>query len=102
MPIIQSEMARDMIKDPYIFELSNLKENSVEKDIEDAMLSRVKNLLLEFGNGFSFVRSQYKISTGNNDYYPDLLYKFSKRFSWKLTKIGKSEFFGREFRLKKY
>lgn len=74
MPIIQSEMARDMMKDPYIFELSNLKENSIEKDIENAMLSRIKNLLLEFGKGFSFVGNQYKVSTNNNDYYIDLLF----------------------------
>lgn len=74
MPIFQSEMARDMMKDPYIFELSNLKENAIEREIEDAMLSKIKNLLLEFGKGFSFVGSQYKISTGSEDYYIDLLF----------------------------
>jgi len=74
MSVIQSELARDMMKDPYIFELSNLKESSIEKDIEDAMLSRIKNILLELGKGFSFVGNQYKISTNNNDYYVDLLF----------------------------
>lgn len=74
MSIVESEMAKDMMKDPYIFELANLKESAVEKDIEDALLSRIKNLLLEFGKGFSFVGSQYKISTENNDYYLDLLF----------------------------
>lgn len=74
MPFIQSEMARDMMKDPYIFELSNLKEQAIEIDIENAMLERIKNLLLEFGKGFSFVGNQYKISTNNNDYYLDLLF----------------------------
>lgn len=74
MSIIQSEMARNMMKDPYIFELSNLKEYVLEKDIEEAMLLRIKNLLLEFGKGFSFVGNQYKISTDNNDYYLDLLF----------------------------
>ena len=74
MPIFQSEIAKDMMKDPYIFELTNLKENAVEKDIEDALLSKIKNLLLEFGKGFSFVGSQYKISTENKDYYLDLLF----------------------------
>ena len=74
MSIVESEMAKDMMKDPYIFELTNLKENAVEKDIEDALLSKIKNLLLEFGKGFSFVGSQYKISTENNDYYLDLLF----------------------------
>ena len=74
MPIEESDFARDMIKNPYIFELSNLKQNSIEKDIEDAMLSRIKNLLLKFGKGFSFVGNQYKINANNNDYYLNLLF----------------------------
>lgn len=69
IPVNQSEMAKDMMKDPYIFELSNLKEKVIERDIEGMMLERIKNLLLEFGKGFSFVGNQYKISTDNNDYY---------------------------------
>ena len=60
MSIIQSELARDMIKDPYIFELSNLKDKALEVNIENAMIERIKDLLLEFGKGFSFVGSQYK------------------------------------------
>ena len=74
IPFNQSEMAKAMMKDPYIFELSNLKETAIEKDIEEAMLEKIKNLLLEFGKGFSFVGNQYKIITNNNDYYIDLLF----------------------------
>ena len=74
MSLSQSEIAKDMMKDPYIFELANLKDNAIEREIEDAMLSKIKNLLLEFGKGFSFVGSEYKISTDNEDYYLDLLF----------------------------
>lgn len=74
MALFQSEMAKDMMRDPYIFELSNLKERAIEKDIEDAMLLKIKDLLLEFGKGFSFVGNQYKISTNTTDYYLDLLF----------------------------
>lgn len=70
----RSELAKELIKDPYIFELSNLKDRALESDIENAMIERIKNLLLEFGKGFSFVGSEYKISTNNNDYYLDLLF----------------------------
>lgn len=76
IPLFQSEMAKNMMKDPYIFELSNLKENAVEKDIEKLMLERIKNLLLEFEKGFSFVGNQYKISTDNLDYYIDMLFYY--------------------------
>ena len=66
LPIPQSELARDVIKDPYIFELEGIKENAVEKDIENAMMEKIKNVLLELGKGFSFV--------GNQDYYIDMLF----------------------------
>ena len=74
LPAVQSEFARDMIKDPYIFELANITKKSTERDIENAMIERIKNVLLELGKGFSFVGNQYKISTNNNDYYIDLLF----------------------------
>ena len=52
----QSELSRDIIKDPYIFELVGLKEKIVEKDIENAMLEQIKTVLLELGKGFFFCR----------------------------------------------
>ena len=74
LPAIQGELATDILKDPYIFELSGLSERITEKDIENKMLERIKNVLLELGKGFSFVGNQYKISTENKDYYIDLLF----------------------------
>ena len=74
LPSIQGELALDMIKDPYIFELAEIKEKAIEKDIQDAMTEKIKNVLMELGRGFSFVGSQYKVSTENKDYYIDLLF----------------------------
>ena len=74
LSITQSKLAKEILKDPYVFELSNIKENVKEVDIEKAMIERIKNLLLEFGKGFSFVGSEYKITVDNSDYYIDLLF----------------------------
>ena len=74
LPDIQGELANDVIKDPYVFELTGLSERLLEKDIENAMLEKIKNVLLELGKGFSFVGSQYKVSTENKEYYIDLLF----------------------------
>ena len=74
LPSAQSELSRDIIKDPYIFELAGLQEKIVERDIEQAMLEQIKTVLLELGKGFSFVGNQYRISTPNNDYLIDLLF----------------------------
>lgn len=50
-----SDLAKDLQKDPYIFNLPLLKEKYVETELEDALLERIKDVLLELGNGFSFV-----------------------------------------------
>ena len=73
LPTIQGELAADVIKDPYIFELSGLSERHQARDIEKAMLEKIKTVLLELGKGFSFVGNQYRISTEQKDYYIDLL-----------------------------
>ena len=69
-----SDLANDLQKDPYIFELPLLKEKYVEKELEEAMIERIRDVLLELGNGFSFVGNQYKITVGNNDYFIDMLF----------------------------
>lgn len=73
LPAVCGEFAADIMKDPYIFELAGLDERVTERDIEYAMLDKIKNVLLELGKGFSFVGHQYKISTEDKDYFIDLL-----------------------------
>jgi len=71
LPPIDSDLVNNTIKDPYIFDFISLKQNYKEKELENAMIEKIKNVLIELGKGFSFVGNQYKISTGNNDYYID-------------------------------
>ena len=74
LPDINSDLANNTIKDPYIFDFLTLKENYKEKELEAAMINKIKDVLIELGKGFSFVGNKYKISTENNDYYIDLLF----------------------------
>lgn len=74
LPDSQQNFALSIIKDPYVFDLIDLKEKVSERELEESLLSQIKVLLLELGNGFSFVGSQYKISTKDSDYYIDLLF----------------------------
>lgn len=92
LPIMQSELARDVIKDPYIFELEGIRERVIEKDIENAMMEKIKNVLLELGKGFSFVGNQYKVSTNNNDYYIDMLFYHLDLRSYIVVELKNTEF----------
>ncbi len=69
-----SDLANNMMKEPYVFDLIELTENYKEKELENKMLERLKNVLLELGNDFSFVGNQYKITVDNQDFYIDLLF----------------------------
>lgn len=91
-PLPQSELARNIMKDPYIFELEGIKDDYIEKDIENAMLEKIKNVLLELGKGFSFVGSQYKISTENQDYYIDLLFYHLELRCYIVVELKNTEF----------
>jgi len=92
LPTVQSELARDIIKDPYIFELEGIKEEAMENDIEKSMMEKIKNVLLELGNGFSFVGNQYKVSTQNNDYYIDMLFYHLDLRCYIVVELKNSEF----------
>lgn len=70
----QSDLANDLQKDPYTFNLPFLKEKYVEKELEESMVERIRDILLELGNGFSFIGNQYKIKVGNEDYFIDMLF----------------------------
>lgn len=74
LPDINSDLANNAIKDPYIFDFLTLKENFKEKELEKAMIERIRDVLVKLGKGFSFVGNQYKVSTENNDYFIDLLF----------------------------
>ena len=74
LPDINSDLANNTIKDPYIFDFLTLKENYREKELEQAMIEKIKDVLIELGKGFSFVGNQYKVGTEKNDYFIDLLF----------------------------
>jgi predicted nuclease of restriction endonuclease-like (RecB) superfamily len=65
-----------IIKDPYVLEFLNMKANTdfYEKKLEQALIDKLQDFLLELGKGFSFVRRQYRVSSEGNHFYIDLVF----------------------------
>ncbi|MGZ8915989.1 MAG: PDDEXK nuclease domain-containing protein [Methylobacter sp.] len=63
-----------VLKDPYILDFLGLKDRYLEKDLEDAILRKLENFLLELGAGFTFVARQKRLQIDNDDFYIDLLF----------------------------
>ena len=74
LPALDSDLVNYTIKDPYIFDFISLKNEYKEKELENAMLNRIKDVLIELGKGFSFVGNQYKIIVGGQEFFIDLLF----------------------------
>jgi predicted nuclease of restriction endonuclease-like (RecB) superfamily len=74
LPAPQSELAVQMLKDPYNFDFLSLGQEAHERDLERGLLAHIKAFLLELGAGFAFIGSQYHLEVNGKDYYLDLLF----------------------------
>ncbi len=68
------EQAQESIKSVYSLDFLDINKPVLERDLEKAMVEKVKRLMLELGYGFCFIGNQYRLSLGNKDYYIDLLF----------------------------
>lgn len=66
----------DVIKDPYVLEFLGLEEGKryLEKDLEQSLISRLRDFMLELGKGFSFVARQQRITVDGDHFYIDLVF----------------------------
>lgn len=67
---------RQFIKDPYVLEFVGLpaSPHHKEKELEEALIDKMQDFLLELGKGFSFIKRQYRISTETSHFYIDLVF----------------------------
>ena len=69
------QMSPDTVfRDPYLLDLLGLKGAYSERDLESAILREIEGVLLELGNGFTFVARQKRMSVGKDDFHLDLLF----------------------------
>ena len=74
LPEIQSDLATQTFKDPYIFDFLSLGEVYYERELETVLTQHIMAFLLELGTGFAFVGKQRHIEVGGDDFYIDLLF----------------------------
>ncbi len=74
LPPSDSDMAEQILKDPYNFDFLTVTTAARERDVERGLLLHLRDLLLELGRGFSFVGSQVLLEVGDQAFYIDLLF----------------------------
>jgi len=92
LPVPQSDLATQMLKDPYVFDFLTIDEKEREKEIEKELIKHIIEFLLELGVGFSFVANQYHLEVGDEDFYIDLLFYHLKLRCYVAVELKKGSF----------
>lgn len=91
LPSPDSELAQELIKDPYDLGFVPGERVAVERDLERALLAEVEKFMLELGTGFMFAGRQRRLDVGGDEFFLDLLFYQHRlrRFVVIDLKIGK-------------
>lgn len=69
-----AQLAKDTLKDPYIFDFLTLDKPFRERELEAGLVEHLERFLLELGAGFAFVGRQVHLDVAEEDFYIDLLF----------------------------
>jgi len=92
LPAPQSDLAQQLLKDPYSFAFLTLADDAREQELERGLIEHIKDFLLELGAGFAYVGSQIKLEVGNRDFYPDLLFYHLKLRCYVVIELKMTDF----------
>ena len=74
LPAPRSDLARQLLKDPYAFDFLSRGDDARERELQRGLLRHLREFLLELGVGFAFVGSQHHLEVGGQDFFLDLLF----------------------------
>ena len=92
LPKPQSDLANEMMKDPYNFAFLRLSENVVEADLEKALVGHISRFLLELGMGFAYMGRQFPLKVGRKNYQIDLLFYHTRLKCYIVIELKTKEF----------
>lgn len=92
LPDYDSELVKQTLKDPYIFDFINITDNFKERELENALIDNIQKFLIELGNGFAFVGKQVEMKVGNQSFFLDLLFYHIKLKRYVVIELKSGQF----------
>ncbi len=92
LPAAQSELAQQVLKDPYVFDFLALTEDYKERELELGLLEHLTSFLLELGAGFAFVGRQVALQVGERDFFLDLLFYHTRLHCYVVVELKTTDF----------
>jgi predicted nuclease of restriction endonuclease-like (RecB) superfamily len=92
LPSPQSDLAHEMLKNPYNFDFMTVSQDAHEREIENALITHIRDFLLELGTGFAFVGTQVPIDIDGEEFFIDILFYHLKLRSYVVCEIKAKKF----------
>ena len=87
LPKPQSDLANELLKNPYNFDFLQLGEEASERDLETALTDHLIKFLLELGAGFAFIGRQHLLVVDKEDFFLDLLFYHTKLHCYVIVEL---------------
>ena len=92
LPEEDSDLAQQIIKDPYNFDFLSIGKKYNEKELKDALIDNIQKFMLELGNGFAFVGREKRLLVGQTELYTDLLFYNIKIHAYVVIEVKNRKF----------
>lgn len=92
LPPRDSDLAEQILKDPYQFDFLMLAADARERELERGLLVHLRDLLLELGRGFAFVGSQFPLEIDGQTFHLDLLFYHVRLHSYFVIELKLGSF----------
>jgi predicted nuclease of restriction endonuclease-like (RecB) superfamily len=92
LPVPQSDLAQQVLKDPYVFDFLMLTADHTERDLENGLVQHVTRFLLELGAGFAYMGKQVPLQVGEREFFLDLLFYHARLHCYLVVELKTGDF----------
>lgn len=92
LPAAQSELAAQVLKDPYVFDFLSLTKEHSERELEAGLVQHITQFLLELGAGFAYMGRQVPLQVGERDFFLDLLFYHVRLHCYVVVELKTGDF----------
>jgi len=92
LPAPQSDLARQTLKDPYVFDFLTLADDYNEHELEQGLIQHITQFLLELGAGFAYMGRQVPLQVGERDFFIDLLFYHTRLHCYVVVELKTGDF----------
>lgn len=92
LPPPQSDLAAQVLKDPYVFDFLSLTPEHNERELERALVEHITQFLLELGAGFAYMGRQVPIQVGEREFFLDMLFYHARLHCYVVVELKTVDF----------